>query len=197
MSRWDAGLRIRRSSGGTGPASSHAPVRKIRCQFTECAVRSQQGLSSLQAGEISGHCPQVPDLKLSARRDAHGGRQLRRPPCHTRYRPAPRSPRRRSTAPSTTSSLSALQASPGANAHYRRRREHGDWHNAAQRHLLNRFLGQLHHCLQTPAAHRRTTRLRSTASSICVTRACLTGHFVGACLPSLVISRVIGTHEGE
>ncbi|MFF9483091.1 IS110 family transposase [Streptomyces sp. NPDC014733] len=46
-------------------------------------------------------------------------------------------------------SFSALQASPGANAHYRRRREHGDWHNAAQRHLLNRFLGQLHHCLQT------------------------------------------------
>ncbi|MBP5934265.1 IS110 family RNA-guided transposase [Streptomyces scabiei] len=45
--------------------------------------------------------------------------------------------------------FSALHASPGANAHYRRRREHGDWHNAAQRHLLNRFLGQLHHCLQT------------------------------------------------
>ncbi|MFE0332407.1 IS110 family transposase [Streptomyces sp. NPDC058960] len=45
--------------------------------------------------------------------------------------------------------FAALQASPGANAHYRRRREHGDWHAAAQRHLLNRFLGQLHHCLQT------------------------------------------------
>ncbi|WP_331756078.1 IS110 family transposase [Streptomyces sp. NBC_01643] len=45
--------------------------------------------------------------------------------------------------------FAALQASPGADAHYRRRREHGDWHNAAQRNLLNRFLGQLHHCLQT------------------------------------------------
>jgi transposase len=45
--------------------------------------------------------------------------------------------------------FAALQASPGANAHYRRRREHGDWHAAAQHHLLNRFLGQLHHCLQT------------------------------------------------
>ncbi|WP_234342213.1 IS110 family RNA-guided transposase [Streptomyces leeuwenhoekii] len=45
--------------------------------------------------------------------------------------------------------FAALQASPGANAHYRRRREHGDWHAAAQRHLLNRFLGQLHHCLPT------------------------------------------------
>ncbi|MEV2248205.1 IS110 family transposase [Streptomyces sp. NPDC049970] len=45
--------------------------------------------------------------------------------------------------------FAALTASPGANAHYRRRREHGDWHAAAQRHLLNRFLGQFHHCLQT------------------------------------------------
>lgn len=45
--------------------------------------------------------------------------------------------------------FAALQASPGANARYRRRREHGDWHAAAQRNLLNRFLGQLHHCLQT------------------------------------------------
>lgn len=45
--------------------------------------------------------------------------------------------------------FSALHASPGANAHFRRRREHGNWHTAAQRHLLNRFLGQLHHCLQT------------------------------------------------
>lgn len=45
--------------------------------------------------------------------------------------------------------FSALTVSPGANAHYRRRREHGDWHNAAQRHLLSLFLGQLHHCLQT------------------------------------------------
>lgn len=44
--------------------------------------------------------------------------------------------------------FSSLIVSPGVNAHYRRRREHGDWHNAAQRHLLNRFLGQLHHCLQ-------------------------------------------------
>ncbi|MGW2787793.1 IS110 family transposase [Streptomyces populi] len=44
--------------------------------------------------------------------------------------------------------FAALTASPGANAHYRRRREHGDWHAAAQWHLLNRFLGQLHHCLK-------------------------------------------------
>jgi transposase len=46
--------------------------------------------------------------------------------------------------------FSAITASPGANAHYRRRRDkHGDWHAAAQRNLFNRMIGQLYHCLQT------------------------------------------------
>lgn len=35
----------------------------------------------------------------------------------------------------------------GANARYRRRRETGDWHAQALRHLFNRKPGQLHHCL--------------------------------------------------
>ncbi|MFE5372533.1 IS110 family RNA-guided transposase, partial [Streptomyces mirabilis] len=43
----------------------------------------------------------------------------------------------------------AITASPGAKAHYRRRRDnHGDWHAAAQRNLFNRMLGQLYYCLQ-------------------------------------------------
>lgn len=42
--------------------------------------------------------------------------------------------------------FSAITASPGANAHYRRRRdEHGDWHAAAQRNLFNRMIGQLYY----------------------------------------------------
>ena len=45
--------------------------------------------------------------------------------------------------------FSAITASPGAKAHYRRRRDgHGDWHAAAQRNLFNRMIGQLYHCLQ-------------------------------------------------
>ncbi|MFE2280107.1 IS110 family transposase [Streptomyces sp. NPDC059454] len=44
--------------------------------------------------------------------------------------------------------FSALRHSPGAGAHYRRRREVGDWHAAAQRNLFNRMIGQLYHCLQ-------------------------------------------------
>ncbi|MDT9688958.1 IS110 family transposase [Streptomyces sp. P9(2023)] len=43
--------------------------------------------------------------------------------------------------------FATLTHSKGANAHYRRRREGGDWHAQALRHLFNRMLGQLHHCL--------------------------------------------------
>ncbi|MFD0264914.1 IS110 family transposase [Kitasatospora indigofera] len=44
--------------------------------------------------------------------------------------------------------FSAITASPGAKAHYRRRRDAGDWHAAAQRNLFNRMIGQLYHCLK-------------------------------------------------
>ncbi|MBB5109880.1 transposase [Streptomyces spectabilis] len=43
--------------------------------------------------------------------------------------------------------FSAITASPGAKIHYGRRREKGDWHAQAQRHLFNRMIGQLHHCI--------------------------------------------------
>jgi len=45
--------------------------------------------------------------------------------------------------------LGSLRASPGARRHYDARRAAGDWHQQAQRHLFNKFLGQLHHCLHT------------------------------------------------
>jgi transposase len=45
--------------------------------------------------------------------------------------------------------FSALTASPGARAHYDRRKAAGDRHAAAQRNLFNRMLGVLHHCLTT------------------------------------------------
>jgi transposase len=44
--------------------------------------------------------------------------------------------------------VSFLRALPGVNARHARPREHGDWHAGAQRNLLKRLLGQLHHCLQ-------------------------------------------------
>ena len=45
--------------------------------------------------------------------------------------------------------LGSLRASLGARRHYDSRRAAGDWNHQAQRHLSNKFLGQLHHCLQT------------------------------------------------
>jgi transposase len=45
--------------------------------------------------------------------------------------------------------FSSLRASPGARAHYDRRKQAGDRHTAAQRNLFNRMLGMLHHCLHT------------------------------------------------
>jgi transposase len=45
--------------------------------------------------------------------------------------------------------FAALTASPGAWAHYQRRRAAGDAHTAALRNLFNRLLGCLYHCLQT------------------------------------------------
>ena len=53
--------------------------------------------------------------------------------------------------------FSALTASPGARAHYDRRRDTGDGHAAAQRNLFGRMLGCLHHCLTTGQHYHETT----------------------------------------
>ena len=45
--------------------------------------------------------------------------------------------------------LASLRASPGARRHFDARRAAGDWNHQAQRHLFNKVLGQLHHCLHT------------------------------------------------
>ena len=45
--------------------------------------------------------------------------------------------------------FAALTASPGARAHYDRRKACGDRHAAAQRNLFGRLLSCLHHCLAT------------------------------------------------
>lgn len=44
--------------------------------------------------------------------------------------------------------IAAAHSQP-AKAHYRRRRDQGDRHSAALRHLFNKMLGQLYYCLQT------------------------------------------------
>ena len=73
--------------------------------------------------------------------------------------------------------MSVVPARPGtAREHYRQRREHGDCHAAANRHLFNKLLGQLYHCLQNqhhfdeakafPGVHREESTLSRTVRSI-------------------------------
>ncbi|HEX3962885.1 MAG TPA: IS110 family transposase [Trebonia sp.] len=56
-----------------------------------------------------------------------------------------------------TWAFAALTASPGARAHYDRRRDTGDRHTAAQRNLFNRLLGCLWHCLQASRRYDEAT----------------------------------------
>ena len=53
--------------------------------------------------------------------------------------------------------FAALTASPGARAHYDRRKAAGDRHIAAQRNLFNRMIGILHHCLTTRTEYDENT----------------------------------------
>jgi len=59
-----------------------------------------------------------------------------------------------------TWAFASLTHSPGARAHYDRRRAVGDRHAAALRHLSNRFLGQLHHCLTVGQPYREAAAFR-------------------------------------
>jgi transposase len=61
--------------------------------------------------------------------------------------------------------FSALTASPGARAHYDRRRNAGDRHAAALRNLFSRLLGCLHHCLATGQHYDETTAFPAKTST--------------------------------
>ncbi len=62
--------------------------------------------------------------------------------------------------------FSALTASPGARAHYDRRKDAGDRHAAAQANLFGRLLGCLHHCLITGQDYDEATAFPATAKKI-------------------------------
>ncbi len=63
-----------------------------------------------------------------------------------------------------TWAFSALTASPGARAHYDRRRDTGDRHAAAQRNLFGRLLGCLHQCLTTGQHYDEATAFPASTS---------------------------------
>jgi transposase len=64
-----------------------------------------------------------------------------------------------------TWAFAALTASPGARAHYDRRRDAGDRHTAAQRNLFNRLLGCLWHCLATGQHYNEATAFPGQAAA--------------------------------
>jgi transposase len=61
--------------------------------------------------------------------------------------------------------FAALTASPGARAHYDRRKSAGDRHIAAQRNLFNRLLGCLHHCLHTRQTYNESIAFPTTSNT--------------------------------
>jgi transposase len=65
-----------------------------------------------------------------------------------------------------TWAFSALTASPGARAHYDRRRDDGDRHAAAQRNLFGRLLGCLHKCLTTGQHYDEATAFPAATKKI-------------------------------
>jgi transposase len=62
--------------------------------------------------------------------------------------------------------FAALTASPGARAHYDRRKDAGDRHAAAQRNLCNRLLGCLWHCLQTGQHYNEETAFPASSKKL-------------------------------
>lgn len=62
--------------------------------------------------------------------------------------------------------FNSLTRSPGARAHYDRRRAAGDRHIAAQRNLFNRFMGMLFHCLQNGHTHDEAAAFPQASAAI-------------------------------
>jgi transposase len=66
-----------------------------------------------------------------------------------------------------TWAFSAASTCEPARQHYRQRREHGDRHSAANRHLFNKLLGQIFYCLQ----HHQKFNQDKAFPAVCITAA--------------------------
>jgi transposase len=73
-------------------------------------------------------------------------------------------------------SLPLLAHSPGGRAHYDRRRAAGDSHSAASRHLANRGLGMLHHCLITGSTYNESQAFPSDPHPPVTSRSPMANH---------------------
>jgi transposase len=67
--------------------------------------------------------------------------------------------------------FASLTASPGARAHYDRRRTRGDRHISALRNLFNRMIGCLHHCLNNRIPYDETIAFPTQPQTVLATAA--------------------------
>lgn len=128
--------------------------RALNSQFAthpmEPVLRSVPGLGPLLAARILAEVGDDPDrfATASSLRSYAGTAPVTRASGRSRYVKARRVRNKRLADACHWWAFAALTASPGARAHYDRRRAAGDHHNAALRNLANKLLGRLWWCLR-------------------------------------------------
>ncbi|MQA12812.1 MAG: IS110 family transposase [Pseudonocardiaceae bacterium] len=121
--------------------------------------RSQPGLGDVLAARVLGEFGDDPDRYANARsrKNYAGNSPITRASGKKKTVHARRVRNRRLVDPLQAQALSALSASPGANAYYRQLRDRGVGHHAALRQLSNRLVGILHGCLRSRTLYDEAT----------------------------------------
>jgi transposase len=114
-------------------------------------ITSHPGLSTISGARLLGEIGDDPHRFTDARalKAYAGSAPVTRASGKTRLVLHRRAKNKRIAAVGYTWAFAALTASPGAHAHYHRRKQRSGRHPDALRHLFNRLLGCLHHCLAT------------------------------------------------
>jgi transposase len=114
-------------------------------------ITSHPGLSTISGARLLGEIGDDPHRFTDARalKAYAGSAPVTRASGKTRLVLHRRAKNKRIAAVGYTWAFAALTASPGAHAHYHRRKQRSGRHPDALRHLFNRLLGCLHHCPAT------------------------------------------------
>lgn len=141
----------------------HALERELAQQFDQHTqaeiITSMPGLGPVLGARVLGELGDDPDRFADARgiRSFAGTAPITRASGRSRVVSSRRVCNRRLGDACHWWAFAALTKSPGARAHYDRRRARGDTHNAALRHLANKLIGKLWHCLQHGLVYDETT----------------------------------------
>ena len=141
----------------------HALERELTKQFDQHTqaeiITSMPGLGPVLGARVLGELGDDPDRFADARgiRSFAGTAPITRASGRSRVVSSRRVCNRRLGDACHWWAFAALTKSPGARVHYDRRRARGDTHNAALRHLANKLIGKLWHCLQHGLVYDETT----------------------------------------